>query len=237
MKNFIFKVNRALAAKKNLFFSLCLSLVCLSAMAANDTINLATAYVIDDVQANYYTSGGQTYFTFIISNYDDEIPALRLETPTAFKTKIQGSHEVILDANLSSLTLLVESVETELTLSNAQLWLKFTGKNIDGDPEYDILAFAKASDGKYYLYRGHLPVYAYDFDNLDGNGDPTVLALDDEVDDAVVEPELIVIDDNPTGINQTTNDQLPTTNKVFRDGHFFILRGDKVYTVTGQEVK
>ena len=237
MKNFIFKVNRALAAKKNLFFSLCLSLVCLNAMAANDTINLATTYVIDDVQANYYTSGGQTYFTFIISNYDDEIPALRLETPTAFKTKIQGSHEVILDANLSSLTLMVESVETELTLSNAQLWLKFTGKNIDGDSEYDILTFAKASDGKYYLYRGHLPVYAYDFDNLDGNGDPTVLALEDEVDDAVVEPELIMIDDNPTGINQTTNDQLPTTNKVFRDGRLFIQRGDKVYTVTGQEVR
>ena len=236
MKNFIFKINRALAAKKKLFFSLCLSLVCLSAMAANDTINLATTYVIDYAQANYYTSGGQTYFTFIISN-DDEVPDLRLETPTAFKTKIQGSHEVILDANLSSLTLLVESVETELTLSNAQLWLKFTGKNIDGDPEYDILAFAKASDGKYYLYRGNLPVYAYDFDNLDGNGDPTVLALDDEADDAVVEPELIVIDDNPTGINQTTNDQLPTTDKVFRDGHFFILRGEKVYTVTGQEVR
>ena len=236
MKNFILKINRALAAKKKLFFSLCLSLVCLSAMAANDTINLATTYVIDYAQANYYTSGGQTYFTFIISN-DDEVPDLRLETPTAFKTKIQGSHEVILDANLSSLTLMVESVETELTLSNAQLWLKFTGKNIDGDPEYDILAFAKASDGKYYLYRGNLPVYAYDFDNLDGSGDPTVLALDDEVDAAVVEPELIVIDDNPTGINQTTNDQLPTTNKVFRDGHFFILRGDKVYTVTGQEVK
>ena len=236
MKNFILKINRALAAKKKLFFSLCLSLVCLSAMAANDTINLATTYVIDYAQANYYTSGGQTYFTFIISN-DDEVPDLRLETPTAFKTKIQGSHEVILDANLSSLTLMVESVETELTLSNAQLWFKFTGKNIDGDPEYDILAFAKASDGKYYLYRGHLPVYAYDYDNVDGSGDPTVLALDDEADDAVVEPELIVIDDNPTGINQTTNDQLPTTNKVFRDGRLFIQRGDKVYTVTGQEVR
>lgn len=235
MKNFILKINRALAAKKKLFFSLCLSLVGLSAMAANDTINLATTYVIDYAQANYYTSGGQTYFTFIISN-DDEVPDLRLETPTAFKTKIQGSHEVILDANLSSLTLMVESVETELTLSNAQLWFKFTGKNIDGDPEYDILAFAKASDGKYYLYRGNLPVYAYDYDNVDGSGDPALLALEDEVDDAVVEPELIVIDDNPTGINQTTNDQLPTTNKVFRDGHFFILRGDKVYTITGQEV-
>ena len=236
MKNFILKINRALAAKKKLFFSLCLSLVCLSAMAANDTINLATTYVIDYAQANYYTSGGQTYFTFIISN-DDEVPDLRLETPTAFKTKIQGSHEVILDANLSSLTLMVESVETELTLSNAQLWLKFTGKNIDGDPEYDILAFAKASDGKYYLYRGNLPVYAYDFDNLDGNGEPALLALEDEVDDAVVEPELIVIDDNPTGISLTTNDQLPTTNKVFRDGHLYILRGDKIYTVDGREVK
>ena len=41
----------------------------------------------------------------------------------------------------------------------------------------------------------------------------------------------------PAGIEPITNDPLPTTNKILRDGQVFILRGDKTYTVTGQEVK
>ena len=45
-------------------------------------------------------------------------------------------------------------------------------------------------------------------------------------------------DSNPTtDIDQITNDQSPITNKVIKDGHLLILRGDKTYTLTGQEVK
>ena len=43
-------------------------------------------------------------------------------------------------------------------------------------------------------------------------------------------------DKNATGL-EITNDQLPMTNKIIRDNQLFILRGDKIYTVTGQEVK
>ena len=39
------------------------------------------------------------------------------------------------------------------------------------------------------------------------------------------------------GINQITNDKWEMTNKIIRDGNVLILRGEKVYTVTGQEVK
>lgn len=39
----------------------------------------------------------------------------------------------------------------------------------------------------------------------------------------------------PTDINQITN-QAPMTTKVIKDGHFLILRGDKTYTLQGQEV-
>ena len=39
------------------------------------------------------------------------------------------------------------------------------------------------------------------------------------------------------GIDQITNDQLQITNKVIKDGRLLILRGDKTYTMTGQEVK
>lgn len=38
-------------------------------------------------------------------------------------------------------------------------------------------------------------------------------------------------------IDQITNNQSPTTHKIIRDGHIFILRGDKMYTIQGQEVR
>lgn len=42
---------------------------------------------------------------------------------------------------------------------------------------------------------------------------------------------------DPTSLNQFTNDQSPMTSKLFRDGRILILRGDRIYTLTGQEVK
>ena len=41
----------------------------------------------------------------------------------------------------------------------------------------------------------------------------------------------------PQGINQITNDKWQMTNKIIKDGQVFILRGEKTYTLTGQEVK
>ena len=38
-------------------------------------------------------------------------------------------------------------------------------------------------------------------------------------------------------IDQITNDLSPTTYKILRNGQILILRGDKTYTITGQEVK
>ena len=43
--------------------------------------------------------------------------------------------------------------------------------------------------------------------------------------------------DEAQGLDQTTNDERLTTNKVLRNGQVLILRGDKTYTVTGQEVR
>lgn len=39
------------------------------------------------------------------------------------------------------------------------------------------------------------------------------------------------------GIDQISNDQSPMTNKVIEDGRLLILRGDKVFTIIGQEQK
>ncbi|MBQ3998415.1 MAG: DUF4832 domain-containing protein [Paludibacteraceae bacterium] len=41
----------------------------------------------------------------------------------------------------------------------------------------------------------------------------------------------------PSGIDEITGDPALQTHKVIIDGHIFILRGEKVYTLTGQEVK
>ncbi|MBR6017244.1 MAG: leucine-rich repeat protein [Paludibacteraceae bacterium] len=38
-------------------------------------------------------------------------------------------------------------------------------------------------------------------------------------------------------IDQITTNQSPLTNKIIRDNRIFILRGDKIYTLTGQQVK
>ena len=40
-----------------------------------------------------------------------------------------------------------------------------------------------------------------------------------------------------TGIDQTSNVKSQMSNKIIKDNQLFILRGDKTYTVTGQEVK
>ena len=39
------------------------------------------------------------------------------------------------------------------------------------------------------------------------------------------------------GFDQIINDQLPITTKFLRNGQILILRGDRTYTVTGQELK
>ena len=41
----------------------------------------------------------------------------------------------------------------------------------------------------------------------------------------------------PQGIDQITNGQSQITNKIIKDNHLLILRGEKIYTVQGQEVK
>ena len=40
-----------------------------------------------------------------------------------------------------------------------------------------------------------------------------------------------------TSLDQITNHQSPITNKIIKDNQLFILRGDRIYTITGQEVK
>ena len=46
-----------------------------------------------------------------------------------------------------------------------------------------------------------------------------------------------VPEETPTSIDQITNDKWQITNKIIKDNQILILRGDKFYTLQGQEVK
>ena len=60
-------------------------------------------------------------------------------------------------------------------------------------------------------------------------------------DDSVIYNETVSFKtkDVATAIDQMSNDPMRKceNEKILRNGQLFILRGDKVYTVTGQEVK
>ena len=40
-----------------------------------------------------------------------------------------------------------------------------------------------------------------------------------------------------TGMDQISNDKSQMTNKIIKDNQLLILRGDRIYTITGQEIK
>ena len=214
---------------KKILLSICFLAGSMSLMATNDTIKLELPeYDIDYAQANYYESGGKAYYKFIIGNEVEDTPELRLETQTDSKTHIQGSHDIIIDANISRLTLLVESVETEFPLTKASLWLKYIEDNIDGDPVYDILSVVTASDGKIYKYKGRLPIYAYDEDDS-----MSFIALEDTVDDSVVDPE--TSGGSATAVENTSAST--SAQKLLRDNQILIEKNGKVFNALGVEVR
>ena len=210
---------------KRLLFLFCLTLGTLSLWAINDTIDLADpSYGIDQLDAYYYESGGQPYYSISIWNSIDDYPELRIEAKVSSRDKIQGTQVVDLDFSYLDF-----DNGTPYTFSKALFWLKYTGtKNVDGDPIYDIVAIVDAVGDKVYQYRGSLPIYSYDRDNGDA-----IIPLTDVVDDSVVDPT--INNGGATAIDNVNNDVVP--QKLLRNGQIFILRGEKVYTVTGQEVK
>jgi len=191
-----------------------------------DTIDLSdAAFNIDYIQADYYVSGGKAYYTFSIMNYDTDYPALHVEVNATSKTKIQGLQDVIVE----SFSYLDVDATTRFTFSQALLWFKYTGSDVFGEALYDILAYAKASDGNVYIYRGNMPIMAYDGDD--------VIILEDEVDDTVVEPELPK-DDPSTTINHISSQTSQIKNhKLMIDGQLLILRGNELFNAQGTRVK
>ena len=172
-------------------------------------------YGITDVEAYYFELDGHAYYSFSIYNWDEDLPELRVDYETSSKTRIAGQHTV--DLTTSSLEL---DDENMFAFSQASFQLTFVEKNNDGDPVYAIQFTGVASDGNTYVYNTSMPVYAYDQDNEDIYGYPSVIELEDYL---------------PTAVANTSYETKAT--KVIRNGQVLIIKNGKTFNVLGAEVK
>ena len=80
--------------------------------------------------------------------------------------------------------------------------------------------------------------WQYTISGLDANTDYTYTVIAKKNDESVVYNNTIPFKTLEIATSlEITNDQSPITNKIIKDNQLFILRGDKVYTITGQEIK
>ena len=79
--------------------------------------------------------------------------------------------------------------------------------------------------------------WQYTISGLDPNTEYTYIVKAQKADETVIYEESIdFVTDNAEAIGNVQRDDVQCT-KVLRDGQLYIIRGDKTYTVTGQEVK
>lgn len=206
-----------------------------TAVLNSDTIHLETAYDIDDIEAFYYTSAGQAYYSFRIWNYDEEFPELRMEVKATSKTQIQGEQE--LDLPFCFIQFKNGENVDKKTVTKGLFWLKYTGLDGDGFTTYDVLAYVKTSDGVNYIYRANMPIFAYDKDNLDEFDMPTYIELEDLDDPSVVEPEIPQDVDPGTAIDKINEQSSITNHKLINNGQLFIKHNGKTYNAQGARVR
>lgn len=172
-------------------------------------------YGITDAEAYYYQLGGKAYYSFSIYNWEEDLPELRVEYETSGKTKIAGQHTV--DLTMSYIEL---DNENKFYFSQASFQLTYVEKNNEGDPIYNIQFSGVASDGNTYVFNVPMVVYAFDSDNRDGEGYPSVFELKDYLTTAVA------------------NTSLETKAvKLIENGQLIILKNGIRYNALGVEVK
>ena len=181
-------------------------------LGTGETISLVDD--VDYLQATYYTSGGKHYYTYLLQNYDTELPSLTLETEAESKTLINGSHTVMLD--FSSLDIEKDGDTETLTLSSATLKFSFVRYDEGGFSEYDVEITAAASDGNTYTYNSTIVVNAFDADDSYS--------------------EIILEDGKPTVVDAVTATTHQPT-KFVENGRVLIKSGNLLYDMNGKKVK
>jgi len=115
---------------------------------------------------------------------------------------------------------------TDLSPSNGAMQEPYLGKDeTDTFKEYRLFWTGNTTDVTFTV--GHECVYGVDCVDQHKEGEPGT---------CMTKQMIITTTGGGLGV-EITNDQLPTTNKIIKDNQLFIIRGDKTYTVTGQETK
>jgi hypothetical protein len=173
----------------------------------------ATPSVTDDVLTVNYTAGGWQWagVEFPLDNITDVINI-------SFDYKGDGANVVIYPY-------LRDSEGVRWTKSNC--WLSLSATDWQSVPTYlpDVLLW----DAAYYAF-GEKPFIKLGFVANPGTATGGAFYLRNLKIEYKPSPE-------PTGIDTVTGNPSPVTHKILRNGQILILRGDKVYTVTGQEAK
>lgn len=170
---------------------------------------------VDYLQATYYTTGGKSYYTYMLQDYNTELPSLTLETEAASKTHINGAHNVI--TSYSSLE--VEDGEGSKTLSISSATLSFSFVRVDfgGFSEYDVKIAAIASDGNTYTYNSTIVVNAFDAD--------------------AGYSEIVLEDDEPTSAVEAEAPSAIKAQKYFENGRVVIERDGNKFDLRGVGVR
>ena len=140
----------------------------------------------------------------------------------------------------------------QITCAQAVQITKDLTHNTPTSETYTVIGYVTDTDGKvsrnqqvfwmadtkkggkvFECYWGNVPEVVHIGDKVSVTGNLMLYNTTSEIKNG----DVVILEHAPQAIEQITNDQSPMTNKVIRDGQILILRGDKIYTVTGQEVK
>ncbi|MGM9746327.1 MAG: hypothetical protein ACI30H_05160 [Paludibacteraceae bacterium] len=156
--------------KLTLFFVACLTsaTVCAGNLRAHlktvnydaDTVDITEA--IDYVQADYYGSDEQHFFTFGVMNYDEEIPWLVLDIEAPAKDKIAGTYSNGVNIELPYSYFIISDVDT-IQLTKAEMTIKCVDISL-GEPVYKINITVDGENGKVYICHVTMSISAYDAD-------------------------------------------------------------------------
>lgn len=140
----------------------------------------------------------------------------------------------------------------QITCAQAVQIAKGLTHNTPTSETYTVIGYVTDTDGKvsrnqqifwmadtknggkvFESYWGNVPEVVHVGDKVSVTGNLMLYNTTSEIKNG----DVVILEHAPQALDQITNDQSPMTNKVIRDGQILILRGERVYTVTGQEVK
>ena len=138
--------------------------------------------------------------------------------------------ESLKDAQMTSITLVIGGNGhyklAQLTPSTGKMEEPYLGKDATGTfREYRLFWEGNTKDLTFTV--GHECFYGIDCAEQGKEGEPGTCMT----------KQIIIQTSDATAIPKITNDQSPMTNKVIHNGQILILRGDKVYTIIGQEIR